>query len=202
MEKALYSAAASLLTVVFPRDCQICPSTLAATSNASISKSFLSRINPLEGDLCRGHCEKLFGQRFEGVLRPTGELWRRATPAKRGFRQAHEIACGFVRLRPPAGIQLDTESVARTRETVFKAGPTRHPRQTNLPGALAVTRPEKPCRSKILPVDAVITTGEYARVFMRPGASEVFVATEAPATRKAELAGAAAAGWGGVLGHA
>jgi hypothetical protein len=157
---------------------------------------------PLQGDLFRGDCEKLFGQRFEGVLRPTGELWRQATPAKRGSRQTDEIACGFVRLRPPTGIQLDTESVARTREPVFKAGPSGHPRQANVPGALAVTRPEKPCRPKILPVDAVITTGEYARVFMRPGASEVFVATEAPATRKAELAGAAAAGWGGVLGHA
>jgi hypothetical protein len=204
VEKVLYSAAASPFRVVSPRDCRICRSALAAISNPSILEAFLGRIMLLPGGLCRGDCKRLFGRRFEDVLKPTGELWRRATPAKRGFCQGDEIARGFVRLRPLAGIQLGTETVARTRETVVEAGPTRHPRQASVPGALAVTRPERLCQREIPPVDAVMTRGEYAPVFMRAGATKVLVATEAPATRKAEsvVAVAAAAGWGGALGHA
>ncbi len=126
----------------------------------------------------------------------------------RGFNQAEEIARAFARRHPDASIQLDTASLARTRETVSQTGLTRHQRQANLRGAFGVIRPEKLRGKKILLVDDVMTTGATAgacaRVLLRAGASEVFVATVARATRETEsvLAGAAGAGWGGTSGHA
>jgi ComF family protein len=126
----------------------------------------------------------------------------------RGFNQAEEIARALLRVHPVCGIQLDTASLIRSRETVSQTGLTRHQRQANLRGAFAVARPEKLRGRKILLVDDVMTTGatagECARVLLRAGAGEVFVATVARATREAErvLAGAAGAGWGGTSGHA
>jgi ComF family protein len=126
----------------------------------------------------------------------------------RGFNQAEEIARALMRVHPTGGIQLDTTSLIRSRETVSQTGLTRHQRQANLRGAFAVTRPEKLRGQKILLVDDVMTTGatagECARVLMRAGAGEVFVAAVARATRDSErvLAGAAGAGWGGTSGHA
>lgn len=126
----------------------------------------------------------------------------------RGFNQAEEIARAFMRLRPDAGIQLDTASLVRARETVSQTGLTRHQRQANLRGAFAVSRRERIRGHKILLVDDVMTTGatagECARVLLRAGADEVFVVTVARATRETEsvLARAAGAGWGGTSGHA
>jgi ComF family protein len=126
----------------------------------------------------------------------------------RGFNQAGEIARAFARQRPVGSIQLDTASLVRVRETVSQTGLTRHQRQANLRGAFAVTRPEKLRGKKILLVDDVMTTGatagECARILLRAGASEVFVATVARATREAEsmLARTAGAFAGGTTGHA
>ena len=126
----------------------------------------------------------------------------------RGFNQAEEIARALMRVHPAGGIQLDTASLVRLRETVSQTGLTRHQRQANLRGAFAVTRPEKLRGQKILLVDDVMTTGatagECARVLLRAGAGEIFVATVARATRESErvLARVAGAGWGGTSGHA
>ncbi|HEY6308062.1 MAG TPA: ComF family protein [Candidatus Angelobacter sp.] len=126
----------------------------------------------------------------------------------RGFNQAEGIARAFARLRPVAGIQLDTGSLVRVRETVSQTGLTRHQRQANLRGAFAVTRPERVRGKRILLVDDVMTTGatagECARVLLRAGASAVFVATVARAIRETEsvLAQAAGAFGGGTTGHA
>jgi ComF family protein len=126
----------------------------------------------------------------------------------RGFNQAAEIARALTRLRPVAGIQLDTALLVRVRETISQTGLTRHQRQANLRGAFAVTRPEKLRGKKILLVDDVMTTGatagECARILLRAGANEVFVATVARATREVEsmLARAAGAFSGGATGHA
>jgi ComF family protein len=126
----------------------------------------------------------------------------------RGFNQAGEIARAFTRLQHVGSIQLEAGSLVRVRETVSQTGLTRHQRQANLRGAFAVTRPERLRSKKILLVDDVMTTGatagECARILLRAGASEVFVATVARATREAEsmLARAAGAFSGGTTGHA
>jgi ComF family protein len=124
----------------------------------------------------------------------------------RGFNQAEEIAERLVRLWPAAGIQLDTKSLVRTRETVSQTGLSRRQRQANLRGAFTVTGPERLRGRRILLVDDVMTTGatagECSRVLLRAGASEVFVATVARATRDNVPALEAGASWGGTTGHA
>jgi predicted amidophosphoribosyltransferase len=74
-------------------------------------------------------------------------------------------------------------------------------------GAFAVTKAEKIRGRSILLVDDVMTTGttvnECARVLLRAGAKEVFVATVARATKEVASVQAKAAGaHGGVQGHA
>lgn len=127
----------------------------------------------------------------------------------RGFNQAEEIARAFVRSRrAAASIQLDTATLVRTRETASQTGLTRHQRRANVRGAFAVTNRERIAGRDILVIDDVMTTGttvsECARVLLRAGAKQVFVATVARATREAEsgLARAAAADLGGTPGHA
>jgi ComF family protein len=126
----------------------------------------------------------------------------------RGFNQAGEIAEGFARLSPAPSIQLDAKSLVRTRETISQTGLTRRQRQANLRGAFAVIRREKIRGRRILVVDDVMTTGatagECSRVLLRAGASAVFVATVARATREWENVLAQAAGTllGGTTGHA
>jgi len=109
----------------------------------------------------------------------------------RGFNQAEEIARAFVRRRRSAGIELNTASLVRTRDTASQTGLTRHQRRLNLRGAFAVTQPERIKGRSILLVDDVMTTGttagECARVLLRAGAKKVFVATVARATRQAEI---------------
>jgi ComF family protein len=133
-------------------------------------------------------------------------LWLAKRQA-RGFNQAEAIARAFLNLTPSSGIQLDTSSLARTRETASQTGLTRKQRRENVRGAFAVTQAEKVRGRSILLVDDVMTTGttvnECARVLLRAGAKEVFVATVARATKEVENAMAKAAGvHGGVQGHA
>jgi ComF family protein len=126
----------------------------------------------------------------------------------RGFNQAEEIARSFVRLRQGTGIQLDTTSLVRRRETASQTGLTRHQRRANMRGAFAVTRPDRVRGRTVLVIDDVMTTGttagECARVLLRAGAVEVFVATVARATKEvgSGLTLAAAASVGGTQHHA
>jgi ComF family protein len=128
----------------------------------------------------------------------------------RGFNQAGEIARCFCRAQASAGIQLEATLLIRTRETTSQTGLTRAQRRANLRGAFAVQRPEKLRGRRILLVDDVMTTGstasECARVLLRGGAKEVFVATVARATREVpsvlSQVMAASAARGGTLGHA
>lgn len=109
----------------------------------------------------------------------------------RGFNQAEEIARAFVDRCKSRGIQLETSSLVRTRETASQTGLTRHQRRANMRGAFSVNRPERIARREILIVDDVMTTGttasECARVLLRSGARQVFVATVARATREIGL---------------
>jgi ComF family protein len=134
---------------------------------------------------------------------------------ERGFNQAEEIARSFCRAQASAGIQLETTLLIRTRETTSQTGLTRAQRHANLRGAFAVRhqdelRGEKLRGRSILLVDDVMTTGstasECARVLLRAGAREVFVATVARATREVpsvlSQVMAASAARGGTQGHA
>ena len=135
---------------------------------------------------------------------PLASAKRRA----RGFNQAEEIARAFCREQGGNRIQLETTSLQRTRETVSQTGLSREQRQANLRGAFTVSSREKVQGRTILLVDDVMTTGatagECARVLLRAGAKEVFVATVARATREMDgaLAHAAGALAGGTTGHA
>ena len=106
----------------------------------------------------------------------------------RGFNQAEEIARAFVSLRRARGIQLETGCLLRTRDTSSQTGLTRHQRRANLRGAFQVQRVERIRGLSVLVVDDVMTTGttagECARVLLRAGAKEVFVATVARAIRE------------------
>lgn len=131
----------------------------------------------------------------------------------RGFNQAEEIARNLVRSFADSGsaatsIHLDTTSLVRQRETASQTGLTRHQRRANVRGAFAVVRPQHIAGRSILLVDDVMTTGttagECARMLLRAGAKEVFVATVARATKEVQSgqAFAAAAQQRGLEGHA
>ncbi|HEX5433899.1 MAG TPA: ComF family protein [Candidatus Angelobacter sp.] len=113
----------------------------------------------------------------------------------RGFNQAEEISRALIRSFRRSGtaasrIQLDTTSLVRQRETASQTGLTRHQRRANVRGAFAVVRPDTIQGRSILLVDDVMTTGttagECARILLRAGAKEVFVATVARATKEVQ----------------
>ena len=154
---------------------------------------------------------KSLGQAVAGLQLPADvvlipvPLW----PGKRqtrGFNQAEAIARAFCRLHASGSIQLETSSLVRTRETASQTGLTRKQRRANMRGAFAVTKAEKVRGRSILLMDDVMTTGttvnECARVLLRAGAKEVFVATVARATREVGSVRMKAMGAGGVQGHA
>jgi len=154
----------------------------------------------------------LLGQAIGGLQLPPGSvlipvpLWPGKRQA-RGFNQAEAIARAFCSLRTAGSIQLDTSSLLRTRETASQTGLTRKQRRANVRGAFAVRNAERVRGRSILLVDDVMTTGttvnECARVLLRAGAKEVFVATVARATKEAEsVLVQAASAHGGVQGHA
>jgi ComF family protein len=113
----------------------------------------------------------------------------------RGFNQAEEISRAFIRGFRRSGtaassIQIDTTSLVRQRETASQTGLTRHQRRANVRGAFAVVRSDSIQGRSILLVDDVMTTGttasECARVLLRAGAKEVYVATVARATKEVQ----------------
>ena len=141
----------------------------------------------------------LLGKLVSGVIATAGlpseflvlpvPLWtgKRRT---RGFNQAEQIARALVSGTASTRIQLDTTSLVRQRETASQTGLTRHQRRANVRGAFAVVRPDAVRGQTILLVDDVMTTGttagECARVLLRAGAKEVFVATVARATKEVQ----------------
>lgn len=141
-----------------------------------------------------------------GVIVVPVPLW----PGKRrtrGFNQAEELARLLARARRPAtSIQLDTVSLVRKRDTASQTGLTRQQRQANLRGAFAVAHPERVAGRTVLIVDDVMTTGttagECARVLLKAGTKEVFVATVARATRDVSGGMPAATAQEGPQGHA
>ena len=116
-------------------------------------------------------------------------LWT-AKRRTRGFNQAEEIARALAGRTASTRIQLDTTSLVRQRETASQTGLTRHQRRANVRGAFAVVRRSAIQDRSILLVDDVMTTGttagECARVLLRAGAKEVFVATVARATKEVQ----------------
>lgn len=141
----------------------------------------------------------------EGIIIPV-PLWTGKRRA-RGFNQSEELARALVKSRGAAtSIQLDTASLVRKRETASQTGLTRQQRHANLRGAFAVVHPERVKGRTILIVDDVMTTGttagECARVLLRAGAKEVFVATVARATRDVSGGVPAATAQEGPQGHA
>jgi ComF family protein len=124
-------------------------------------------------------------------------LWSGKRQA-RGFNQAEAIARAFLSDRTSGGIQLDTATLIRARETASQTGLTRRQRRANVRGAFAVIAPERIRGRNVLLVDDVMTTGttvnECARVLRRAGTKEIFVATVARATKEVESVVARAAG--------
>ncbi len=106
----------------------------------------------------------------------------------RGFNQAEEIARAFCLSSAAGSIQFCTTLLARTRDTASQTGLTRRQRQANLRGAFTVVHAEPLRERSVLLVDDVMTTGatagECARVLLRAGAKQVYVATIARATRE------------------
>lgn len=101
---------------------------------------------------------------------------------ERGFNQAEMIAAVAVR-KLGRGFELQSSVLARRRPTVSQTGLTRHQRRANLRGAFEVKHTERIADRDVLLVDDVMTTGttasECARVLLRAGARQVFVATVA-----------------------
>ncbi len=169
------------------------------------------RIKPAARLLGRFLHQALAGKELpEATLSVPVPLWK-GKRRQRGFNQAEEIALALLRLQSRGSIQLNTALLVRTRETASQTGLTRHQRRANLRGAFSVCQPEKLQGRNVLLVDDVMTTGatanECARVLLRAGAKQVWVATVARATREAASlpmvrARAAAVEWGGTPGHA
>lgn len=170
------------------------------------------RVKPAASLLGRLLCRAVAAVELpEDTLAVPVPLWK-GRRRERGFNQAEEIARALLRFRDGGGIQLNAALLVRNRETASQTGLTRHQRRANLRGAFSVVLPEKLKGRNVLLVDDVMTTGatagECARVLLRAGAKQVWVATVARATREAASlpamvkTGAAAAGWGGTPGHA
>ena len=101
---------------------------------------------------------------------------------ERGFNQSEMIAVAAVR-ELGRGFVLQGTVLARKRPTVSQTGLTRHQRRANIRGAFEVRHAERISGRDVLLVDDVLTTGttasECARVLLRAGARQVFVATVA-----------------------
>jgi len=103
---------------------------------------------------------------------------------ERGFNQADLIARAALKDPDLAKrFKLEAGVLRRRRITKSQIGLTQNQRRENLRGAFIVPNPEKVSGRRILLIDDVFTTGTTAsacaRVLMRAGASQVWVATVA-----------------------
>jgi len=101
---------------------------------------------------------------------------------QRGFNQAELVAQAALKSR--AGrFEIAPDILQRVRDTHSQIGLTSNQRRENLRGAFAVSSPAELIGREVLLVDDVYTTGttvtECARVLIRAGASNVWVATVA-----------------------
>lgn len=103
---------------------------------------------------------------------------------RRGYNQAVVLAEQIARR---TGIQLQTDALVRTRDTLEQAGLDRRARRKNMRGAFALLRPLHAAHVAI--VDDVVTTGstanELTRVLKRAGVERVEVWAIARAARNA-----------------
>jgi ComF family protein len=149
------------------------------------------RVQPVASVLGR-----LLGQTIASAQLPTDLVaipvpLHKRKQRERSFNQAEEIARALVRSGLVTGIQLDTSSLSRTRQTVSQTGLTRHQRRANLRGAFSVVKPERVAQRNVLLVDDVMTTGttagECARILLQAGAKQVFVVTVARAVKETAM---------------
>ena len=114
---------------------------------------------------------------------------------QRRFNQAELIARAAVRYTGSKNAQLDCGVLKRIRPTVSQIGLTRPQRRDNIRGAFQVVHLNRVKGRSILLVDDVLTTGttasECARVLLKAGAEQVWVATVA---RTLKIAGRALEG--------
>jgi ComF family protein len=103
---------------------------------------------------------------------------------QRQFNQAELIARAALKAYPAGGrLELATNILYRTRDTLSQIGLTSHQRRENLRGAFAVPSAAEVTGREVLLVDDVYTTGttvtECARILRKAGAAQVWVATVA-----------------------
>lgn len=107
----------------------------------------------------------------------------------RGFNQSERIAHAALTCMREPRLHLSNKILLRKRATVTQTGLTRHQRRANLRGAFAVTDRAQVKDQVVLLVDDVMTTGttayECARVLLRAGAKQIWVATVARVYRDA-----------------
>ena len=102
---------------------------------------------------------------------------------QRGFNQAELITRAALKRMRLSHAALAANVLERRRETVSQIGLTRPQRNQNIRGAFHVTHPGRIVGRNIILIDDVLTTGttasECARVLLKAGAKQVYVATVA-----------------------
>ena len=121
---------------------------------------------------------------------------------QRGVNHAELIARAARRFLPAnKNLRRVPDLLLRTRDTPSQISLTSHQRGVNLRGAFSVARPSEVTGREVLLVDDGYTTGttatECARVLLRAGAAQVWVATVARTTKLASNNGAGGPGAGG-----
>ena len=139
----------------------------------------------LAGMLAEAVRELVSESETEEVLLVPVPLFR-GKERSRGFNQAERIArIALKRMGAEArpALRLETDALARVRDTRSQTGLTRHQRRENVRGAFAVANPARVRDREVIVVDDVFTTGttarECAKVLLRAGAKRVQVATVA-----------------------
>lgn len=79
-ERTIYTAAASVFSVLFPASCRICRTSLTEISALPVCRPCLAAIKPLNGTLCSACGEQLFSHNFAGDPDPLCGLCQRVPP--------------------------------------------------------------------------------------------------------------------------
>lgn len=100
----------------------------------------------------------------------------KAKKVLRGFNQSEVLANGIAKVLP---IQVDTESVIRTKHTSSQTFLSKEARQENVKDVFEVVKPALIQNKKIILLDDVITTGATietcAKELLKAGANEVML---------------------------